>query len=299
MSDTKCVFCLDMLNTGGAEGLICGHVFHSECIQQHIRVHSTSLEAVKCPICKCSSLDLTQANTITLGDNVGVDPDAGASDVADAGASDVGPSDADDEVTLAMGDDVGVDHHGDDAVHLWFDPVDGLPQTASNVHGLSQAAVPTMPESQDAVPTMPQAAVPDMPESQAAATVHDLSQAAESPAAVPTMPESFARLFAAVPTMPQAAVPTMPESPAAVPTMPQAAVPDMPAQAAVSTQAAVLTMPQAAVPSMPESQAASNVHEQSQAAVCRRCGSPDGLQLANGDTADTCIQCQHVECYIQ
>ena len=189
-------------------------------------------------------MDLTRANTITVSDFFGIDPNEGADDVDES---------------------LDVRSHFQAAVHTRPEAQDAVPtmpqaavpsmpesqaqaavpsmsesQAASNVHDLSQAAVPTMP------PTMPQAAVPSMPESQAASTVHDQSQAA-----VPTMPESQA----AVPTMPQAAVPsmpvaepvaepTMPESQAAVPTMPQAAVPTMP-----ESQAAVPTMPQAAVPS--------------------------------------------------
>ena len=222
MAGMTCIFCLDPLHTAATEGLACGHVFHQACIHEHIRVHATSVASVKCPICKCSSMDLTRANTITVSDFFGIDPNEGADDVDES---------------------LDVRSHFQAAVHTRPEAQDAVPtmpqaavpsmpesqaqaavpsmpesQAASNVHDLSQAAVPTMP------PTMPQAAVPSMPESQAASNVHDLSQAA-----VPTMPESQA----AVPTMPQAAVPTMPESQAAVPTMPQAAVP--------STARAVLT----------------------------------------------------------
>ena len=184
-------------------------------------------------------MDLTRANTITVSDFFGIDPNEGADDVDES---------------------LDVRSHFQAAVHTRPEAQDAVPtmpqaavpsmpesqaqaavpsmpesQAASNVHDLSQAAVPTMPESQAAVPTMPQAAVPSMPESQAASTVHDQSQAA-----VPTMPESQA----AVPTMPQAAVPSMPVAePVAEPTMPesQAAVPTMPQAAVPSTARAVLT----------------------------------------------------------
>ena len=178
-------------------------------------------------------MDLTRANTITVSDFFGIDPNEGADDVDES---------------------LDVRSHFQAAVHTRPEAQDAVPtmpqaavpsmpesqaqaavpsmsesQAASNVHDLSQAAVPTMP------PTMPQAAVPSMPESQAASTVHDQSQAA-----VPTMPESQA----AVPTMPQAAVPSMPVAePVAEPTMPesQAAVPTMPQAAVPSTARAVLT----------------------------------------------------------
>ena len=47
MSEMKCVFCQDLLNTGETEGVICGHVFH--CIQEHIRVHSSwKIRCIRC-----------------------------------------------------------------------------------------------------------------------------------------------------------------------------------------------------------------------------------------------------------
>jgi hypothetical protein len=249
-------------------------------------------------------MDLTRANTITVSDFFGIDPNEGADDVDES---------------------LDVRSHFQAAVHTRPEAQDAVPtmpqaavpsmpesqaqaavpsmsesQAASNVHDLSQAAVPTMPESQAAVPTMPQAAVPSMPESQAASTVHDQSQAA-----VPTMPESQA----AVPTMPQAAVPSMPESQAAlnvhgqsqaaVPTMPQAAVPSMPVAEPVAeptmpeSQAAVPTMPQAAVPTMPESQAA--VPTMPQAAVpstARAVLTPGGALTDIGLFPEMTLHCQ-------
>jgi hypothetical protein len=253
-------------------------------------------------------MDLTRANTITVSDFFGIDPNEGADDVDES---------------------LDVRSHFQAAVHTRPEAQDAVPtmpqaavpsmpesqaqaavpsmsesQAASNVHDLSQAAVPTMP------PTMPQAAVPSMPESQAASNVHDLSQAAvptmpESQAAVPTMPQ------AAVPSMPesqaastvhdqsQAAVPTMPESQAAVPTMPQAAVPSMPVAEPVAeptmpeSQAAVPTMPQAAVPTMPESQAA--VPTMPQAAVpstARAVLTPGGALTDIGLFPEMTLHCQ-------
>ena len=65
----QCVICLEKLDTEATEGLTCGHVYHAACIQEHCRVHSTSIGLVKCPLCQLSSADLTQANTITVGDD--------------------------------------------------------------------------------------------------------------------------------------------------------------------------------------------------------------------------------------
>ena len=132
-------------------------------------------------------MDLTRANTITVSDFFGIDPNEGADDVDES---------------------LDVRSHFQAAVHTRPEAQDAVPT-------MPQAAVPSMPESQA------QAAVPSMSESQAASNVHDLSQAA-----VPTMPPTMPQAAVpSMPVAEPVAEPTMPESQAAVPTMPQAAVP--------------------------------------------------------------------------
>ena len=243
--DMKCVICMDKLDTEPTEGLVCGHVFHSECMLKLCQFQSTSMQSVKCPICKCSSLDLTQANTITVMGDDDMDHDARGSE-------------ADSELTLVMGE--GEMDHLSAAVVALDIPNHLLDQSGTETEPQeSPAAVSFRPSvkarakakakaramSQSTVPSVPPAAAEGFEENQ----VPDLSQAVLSlpPAAAEGFEENQAfeahlRLQAASapPDMPQAALPNEPQ--AAVP-MPQAASapPDM-------HHAAVPTVPQAAVP---------------------------------------------------
>ena len=248
----QCVICLEKLDTEATEGLTCGHVYHAACIQEHCRVHSTSIGLVKCPLCQLSSADLTQANTITVGDD-DMDPDARGSE---AGS----------ETTLVMGEGE-MDHLSRAVVALDIPNAQYQSGTETEPQE-SPAAVSFRPSvkakakaramSQPTVPSVPPAAAEGFEENQ----VPDLSQAVLSlpPAALEGAEENRAfeehylqNVFPVeMPTVPQASVPTVPQAASAPPDMPQpqAAVP-MPQAASAPPDmhhAAVPTVPQAAVP---------------------------------------------------
>ena len=58
-----CAICRSELDNEGAANtaMVCGHVFHKECIEEYAKVKNTALEHLRCPECRKSAADLGQA----------------------------------------------------------------------------------------------------------------------------------------------------------------------------------------------------------------------------------------------
>ena len=56
-----CAICREEMGNEEATAMVCGHVFHKECIEEYAKVKSTALEHLRCPVCRESAADLGQA----------------------------------------------------------------------------------------------------------------------------------------------------------------------------------------------------------------------------------------------